>query len=92
MPRDTPAFSISSGPSWRCVVEAGWQASVLQSPIFTSPGDELERVLERPACVAPALHAEVEDAGRAPAHVSAAPARGPCDPRGRRKFTQLTFG
>jgi O-acetylhomoserine (thiol)-lyase len=30
------ALASSSGPSWRWVVEAGWQASVLASPILTS--------------------------------------------------------
>ena len=35
MSSETPAFFISSGFNWRCVVEAGWQASDLQSPMFT---------------------------------------------------------
>ena len=32
----TPALASSAGLSWRCVVEAGWQASDLASPILTS--------------------------------------------------------
>ena len=31
----TPALICSMGDICRCVVEAGWQASVLASPIFT---------------------------------------------------------
>jgi len=33
---ETPAAFNSSGPSWRCVVDAGWQAKDFASPIFTS--------------------------------------------------------
>ena len=36
MSSDTPARFSSSGESWRWVVEAGWQASDLASPILTS--------------------------------------------------------
>ena len=32
----TPALRCCSGDIWRCVVEAGWQASDLASPILTS--------------------------------------------------------
>jgi hypothetical protein len=69
MSSETPALAISSGPSWRCVVVAGWQASVLQSPMLTSRVTSCERVLEPAAGLAAALDAEVEDAGSFSAHV-----------------------
>ena len=28
----TPAFALSSGPSWKCVVAAGWIATVCDEP------------------------------------------------------------
>ena len=31
-----PAFANASAGIWRCVVEAGWQASDFASPILTS--------------------------------------------------------
>ena len=41
----TPAGLSSCGDIWRCVVEAGWQASDLASPILTSRLNRLEPVV-----------------------------------------------
>jgi hypothetical protein len=52
MSSETPAFASSSGDSWRCVVEAGWQASDLASPMLTRRVNSLQRVLEARAALA----------------------------------------
>jgi hypothetical protein len=47
-----PAEASSSGPSWRWVVVAGWQARVLASPMLTRRSDHLQRVDEARAGLA----------------------------------------
>ncbi len=67
IPGVTPARACSSGVIWRCVVEAGWQASDLASPMFTSRLNSCSRVVEAHGLVHTPLDLEGEQRGRQPA-------------------------
>ncbi|MOA43909.1 hypothetical protein D3C78_1730890 [compost metagenome] len=51
--RDTPARASSSSLSWRWVVEAGWQASDLASPMLTRRTTSLSASMKRAAASMP---------------------------------------
>src|SRR5580698_4995893 len=62
----TPACSSCASVNWRCVVEAGWQASDLQSPILTSRLKSLSASWKRLPASKPPLTPKVRKAGPRP--------------------------
>ena len=65
----TPALLCSAGDICRWVVEAGWQASDLASPILTEPLHEVQRVVEALARREPADDAEGQQRAGAAAEI-----------------------